>query len=364
VFEMPFQSGPQTDVFLARHDPRSYGVLGLGEKCAWDESSATRETSAQSDFSASAILIVPRGQQVSIMVAFAVARRRHVHVNDRLTLYHNAQNFLRISAAAAQGSVQLARMPAGIPVGKFPEIFSARHCCVFSVCQDRRSPPPLWPSDDIDTHAMGEPADGALSYAQRYHLRQNGCVDNETLISRVSVDCDPEALSSAFQHLINRHPLLRTNFHTISTEVAVEHSSLPAGSTAAIPAPSYLAFTHAIGSIAAQADFHVVDCSQFSHDVPSFIHQEAFREFDLAKSSMLRARLFLNAGKHMPGGVVAAPASENLAAFAPDLDGVKRKTVRAGPVSGQHVLMISVAPIVADKWSLTNLLDDLKGLSR
>lgn len=300
-----------------------------------------------------------------------------MHVNDRLTLHHDAQSFLRISAAAAQWPTGEVALACPCRVGKFlenfqkfSEIFTARHCrgavpagCV-SVCLDRRSPPPLWPSDDIDTHAMGEPADGALSYAQRYHLRQNGCVDNETLISRVSVDCDPEALSSAFQHLINRHPLLRTNFHTISTEVAVEHSSLPAGSTAAIPAPSYLAFTHAIGSIAAQADFHVLDCSQFSHDVPSFIHQEAFREFDLAKSSMLRARLFLNAGKHMPGGVVAAPASENLAASAPDLDGVKRKTVRAGPVSGQHVLMISVAPIVADKWSLTNLLDDLKGLSR
>jgi hypothetical protein len=218
--------------------------------------------------------------------------------------------------------------------------------------------------DDIGTHAMSEPADGALSYAQRYHLRQSGCIDNETLISRVSADCDPEALSSAFQHLINRHSLLRTNFHSASNELAVEHSSMPAGSTAVLSAPSFHAVTHAVGSIAAQADFHVVDCSQFSHDVQSFIHQEAFREFDLAKSSMLRARLFLNAGKHMPGGVAVAPAHENLGASAPDLDGVRRKAVRAGPVSGQHVLMISVAPIVADKWSLTNLLDDLKGLSR
>jgi hypothetical protein len=233
--------------------------------------------------------------------------------------------------------------------------------CFIATPDPLQTTAPLARERQRHAYAMGEPADDVLSYTQRFHLRLNGCVDNETLISRVGVDCDPEALSSAFQHLINRHSLLRTNFHTLSHEVADDHSSPPAGSTAALPAPSYRAVTHVVGSVAAQADFHVVDCSQFSHDVQGFIRQEAFREFDLAKSSMLRARLFLNAGKHMPGGVVAAPASENLAASAPEPEGVKRKAVRAGPVSGQHVLMISVAPIVADKWSLTNLLDDLKG---
>jgi hypothetical protein len=174
------------------------------------------------------------------------------------------------------------------------------------------------------------------SFNQRFHCSHAGNFENEILLARLP-ECDAEALRLALQGLIDRHPLLRTSFH------AYQESSEQA---------ALKVIEHSPSSVSTRADFHIVDCSEMHNsNVQSLVATEAFREFSLTQPSLLRARLFLHAGQ----------------CFA-QIDDLQQKKSRAdgsksaaSSVTGQHVLLISVAPIVADKWSLTLLIDDLKG---
>jgi hypothetical protein len=175
----------------------------------------------------------------------------------------------------------------------------------------------LWTSDS----AM------PLSFAQTHHLAFHGCFDNEILLARCNSDLDLEALSVAFQGLIDRHPALRSSFHVNSTEQELAGFSLDASQLPTKAATSsHLMVTHLVGSVGARANFEVIDCSKHHStpaDLEAFILQEAHREFDLTQAPLCRARVFVNTGDRI-------------------------------------ILLVAVDPIVCDKWSITNLIDDLK----
>lgn len=219
----------------------------------------------------------------------------------------------------------------------------------------------------------------SLSFTQRYFSAFHGYFENEILLCRLH-ECDVEALHSALQALVDRHPLLRTTFHATGecgdAISSIESSTATAATSASVsslspprlatPSTAIRAVEHAPGSFPARVDFHAVDCSHMHAEVESVVLSEAFREFPLARASLMRARLFWHAGKHFrmlcpSDGTPSAAIPSSLGTILTN-DIVQMKTKISDPIVGEHILLISVAPIVADKWSLTLLIDDLKGV--